>query len=94
MAKVLAIFLAFTIVPILASAEYRAYKLNITKHGTSREILTNFDHHQYPGVYPLDADETIEYVDSWMCWGRQGVDVPPCPDPKSGSDERLPASTP
>ncbi len=85
MAKVLFLFLflILSLTPRVAQAEYRAYRLSITKEGQSREVISNLDQLQYPGYYPLATDESIEYVDSWMCWERQGVDVPPCPDPKS-----------
>jgi len=92
MAKVIIILL----LSIYAHAEYRTYKLSITKDGQSREIVTNFDQNQYPGIFPLEAGETIKYVDSWMCWERGGEGTPPCskpvmPQPTSGSTTRKPA---
>jgi hypothetical protein len=82
-----------------AGAEYRAYRLVISGPSGEREVLTNFDQNQYPGVYPLDAGETIAYKDSWMCWGSQGGGVSPCEQPPkaqptSGPDARVPASAP
>jgi hypothetical protein len=94
MAKVLLIILF----PLFAQGEYRAYILAISKEGNTRQVLTNFDHVQYTGIHPLDEGETIELVDSWMCWGSQGEGVPICQDPKnpqptSGSDDQNNAAT-
>lgn len=96
MAKVLVLFF----IPLFARAEYRAYRLQISNQGQSREVITNFDHLQYPQVYPLESGESVAYLNSWMCWGRMGS-TPPCQDPKtslpeptSGTESREPASQP
>lgn len=93
MAKVLLILFTTALWPALAQAEYRAYILAISKQGTTRQVLTNFDPGQYVGIHPLDEGETIELADSWMCWGSQGEGTPICPDPKnpqptSGSEDQ------
>lgn len=74
-------FTAFLVHP--AVAEYRAYELlisNVDKE-TQRRVITTLDPWQYPGYYPLNPGEVVEYVDSWMCWGSTHGFKPICPRP-------------
>ena len=79
MAKVLFIILFSH----FARAEYRAYVLAISREGNTRQVITNFDPTQYIGIYSLNEGETVELVDSWMCWGSQGEGIPICSNPKN-----------
>jgi len=75
--------LIFTLVlPTLSWAEYRAYDLKIIGPVGERKVRATLDHRQYPDYYPLGATERIEYLDSWMCYGRQDRFEPPCPNPR------------
>ena len=58
--------------PGLSISEYRAYRLEVEnlETGETREVVSTLDHIQYPQYYPLNPNETINYVESWMCWGR------------------------
>ena len=73
----------------LTKAEYRAFLLEISNSetGQSKRVTTTFDHIQYPSYYPLSSRESIQYVDSWMCWENTNKMRPICPQP-----EREPAS--
>lgn len=63
-------------------AEYRVYKLQVSKEGNPvREVISTLDHIQYPDYYPLSAGESLTYVDSWMCWGRTEAFESPCAPP-------------
>ena len=63
-----------------AEAKYRAYKLAIINEeaGTEKAILSTLDHIQYVDYYHLNPGETIQYLDSWMCWGNTGGHKPIC----------------
>lgn len=71
--------------PTLAWGEYRTYELLITNStsGNTRTVVSTLDHIQYPYYYPLNQGETIQYVDSWMCWGNTEKFKPLCPKPES-----------
>lgn len=44
-------------------------------------FLSNLDPEQYIGYYPLEKDEKIKYISTWMCRGRtNGKDY--CQDPR------------
>ncbi len=44
-------------------------------------FLSNMDPQQYVGYYPLEKDEKIKYIATWMCRGRtNGKDY--CQDPR------------
>lgn len=44
-------------------------------------FLSNLDPEQYVGYYPLEKDEKIKYIATWMCRGRtNGKDY--CQDPR------------
>jgi hypothetical protein len=97
------LFFLFLIFPILAGAEYRAYKLSIGKPDSDqREVVTTLDHIQYPGYYPVNTGEVVKYVDSWMCWGRtEGFDsiceqpaLPPAPEKLPTPSAKLPPGKP
>ena len=66
-------------------AEYRAFSLLIThqEKQTTRAITSTMDHIQYPQYYPLNPGETIELVDSWMCWGNTSHFKKTCANPRA-----------
>lgn len=44
-------------------------------------FLSNLDPEQYVGYYPLEKDEKIKYIATWMCRGRtNGKEY--CQDPR------------
>lgn len=56
-----------------ARAEYRAFLLRIEKLNNPEEfrlVQSNLDPLQYADYYPVQSDERIYYVDTWMCRGR------------------------
>lgn len=61
-----------TLVSLAAQAEYRVFVLKITNSKTqkSQTRYSTMDPLQYKTIYPLSADETIEYVDTWRCKGN------------------------
>ena len=61
-----------TMVSISAQAEYRMFVLKITNNKTqkSQTRYSTMDPLQYKTIYPLSADESIEYVDTWRCKGN------------------------
>ena len=67
----------------LAEAEYRAFELSVrnVQTGTERRVASTLDHIQYPEYFPLSLGESVEYVRSWMCWGRTDNFQPICPPP-------------
>ncbi len=70
----------------LAQGEYRAFRLKITNaSGQSREVVSRFDHFQYPTYFPIQASESIETVNHWLCQGPTKAFARPC-------EERAPAS--
>lgn len=66
MIKVLVVFFS------LCSAEYRVFELKLTNTKTKevRYEVSTLDQYQYQGYLYLHRDETIELVDTWMCWKR------------------------
>ncbi len=55
-----------------AKAEYRVFKLQFENSKThlTRQILATLDPVQYQTIFPLTADETVTYVQTWRCKGR------------------------
>ncbi len=67
-----------------ARAEYRVFLLKITKSAPQKTSLTgqtpanpnfrlvksNLDPSQYGEYYPLAKDESIQYIQTWICPGR------------------------
>lgn len=79
-----------------ASAEYRAFLLRIEKMdrpGEVRELISTLDPLQYPGYFPLQENERVSYVRTWMCKGRTNL-RPICPDPESEKTEASEEETP
>lgn len=72
----------------MAKAEYRAYRLKInnTTTGQERIVLSTLDHIQYPGYHPVNANETVQYVESWMCRGNTSGYKPICAQPSTRTD--------
>ena len=65
---------------MLAFAEYRVFQLQIenTESGKSRQVQSTMDHLQYPQYHPLEKNEVISYIESWMCWENTNNFRPAC----------------
>ncbi|MEK2688103.1 hypothetical protein [Bdellovibrio sp. GT3] len=86
----------FSLIPMLAQAEYRVFVLKISTSAKPSEgqdasentepafrlVESTLDPEQYRAFYPVAADETITYIDTWRCYGRTGGMKPLCPNPK------------
>jgi hypothetical protein len=103
MGKILAI--PFIIFSLTANAEYRVFTLLVSnlKNQEARQIETTLDPEQYATIYPLNKDEYISYVDTWMCKGRTDKLRAHCDKPvnltqkqpdKNPAPDRSPASIP
>jgi hypothetical protein len=81
--KRVALFIVVLLLSVNGHAEYRAFELLIenTEKNTSRTVISNMDQLQYPSYYPLQKNETIQYVDSWMCQGNMSNGSPTCRKP-------------
>ncbi len=91
--RVIALFVLLLMPSV--NAEQRAYRLNVMKGETKvREVISTLDHIQYPGYYPLNAGESIEYGESWMCWGRSEPFEPACSQPLAESSPTNDQNTP
>ncbi len=81
----MSLFIFFILLKFNSHAEYRAFELAITNPTTnqSRVVLSNLDHLQYPMYYPLQKDERIQIVSTWMCRDRtdnfQAICAKPAP---------------
>ena len=66
------------------SAEYRAFWLKIDNPKTKsfRTEVSSLDPGQYVRYHPLRAEETIVYLDTWMCKDRTGPLEPECKSPR------------
>lgn len=71
------------VVPLLARAELRAFRLKITNTatGTERYVVTRFDHVQYPMYNFVARTETLEIAQTWMCYNRNDYVGVLCPNP-------------
>ena len=89
--------------PLLAHAEYRAFLLEIVDPDDQviRTVSTTLDHFQYPVYHPLNSNERIRMVKSWMCWERSDHYSPLCEPPEqlplprlapTDDEARIPAS--
>ncbi len=59
------------------------------KSSVKTRFPSNLDPQQYVGYYPLKPNQSLDYVDTWMCPGRTDYNKPYCPAPS-----RAPAATP
>jgi len=86
-AMALALTIAITLITLGAHAEYRAFELAIenTEKGTTRTVITTFDQLQYPKYHPVDKNEVVRYVDSWMCFENMSHFKPTCQKPETKS---------
>ena len=78
------IALLVTLVGLKASAEYRAFRLRISKRNDSqvfRLVTSSLDPLQYPRYFTINQDEMVTYDDTWMCKGFTGDGTPYCPSP-------------
>jgi hypothetical protein len=73
--------LLFVAILNFGHAEYRVYQLKISNGTGAREVLSTLDDLQYPEYYPLRSGESINYLDSWMCYRRSDYFASYCPKP-------------
>lgn len=64
--------LVFLLFSFQVMAEYRVFTLHIINHQSQnvRIVESTLDPVQYRGVYPLEAHESITYVETRKCLGR------------------------
>lgn len=97
------LILFFVAIALSASAEYRVFELIISKKTKDgklqpvRSVTHSLDPIQYPEYYPLNPDEIISYVNTWMCRGNTSQFKPYCPNPKKSTqpltaNQRSPAA--
>jgi len=81
----LGLFILVGIFSSNAFAEYRVFTLKITNTKTRdfRLVDSSLDPLQYPYYNTVAADEIVQYVATWRCYGRTGPDIPVCPNPKA-----------
>ena len=82
--RVFAISLFILLSALEANAEYRVFLLRIGTYGSPppyRAVKSNLSPRQYTGYYPLNPGEVIDYVDTWMCYGRKKDQY--CPSPRN-----------
>lgn len=79
-----------------AKAELRAFRLKIkdAANGTEREVITRFDHEQYPMYNYLRRTEVVTIAQTWMCYDRSDYKGQLCPPPAESpaTQDRSPAS--
>lgn len=71
--------------PLMVQAEYRVFSLRIGKYGSPppyRNIQSTLAPRQYTEYYSLNPGEVIDYVDTWMCYGRGDYKKPLCQGPR------------
>jgi hypothetical protein len=94
----LGVFILVSCMISTAFAEYRMFTLKITNSKTHdfRLVDSSLDPLQYPYYNPVGADEIVQYVATWRCYGRTGPDIPVCPNPKADvtASQEAPASAP
>ncbi|PIT99008.1 MAG: hypothetical protein COT74_12245 [Bdellovibrionales bacterium CG10_big_fil_rev_8_21_14_0_10_45_34] len=59
-----------------------AQKPSAAPKQSKRLITTSLDPMQYSQYYPLQSDETLRMVDTWMCRGATNLQAP-CPSPRT-----------
>ena len=69
---------------LFSFAEYRVFKLEFTntKTNQTRQIQSTLDPEQFKSIYPLKADETVTYVQTWRCKGNTSQYQPHCQSPE------------
>lgn len=87
--------LACTVWTRPAQAEYRLFQLAIVnlQSGQTRTVVSILDNIQYRTYYPLTRSEQVQILDTWMCWGRQGEGVRPCPNPRAANTGTPPSAS-
>lgn len=87
-------FLACLNFSLVVQAEYRVFELTLRKGENQRVIASTLDPLQYPGYYPLQNGETIEYQQTWMCRGRTDNHLALCPNPQKAQIPEPPSAAP
>ncbi len=85
--------------PLLSHAEYRVFILQVSKPNPikgqpplTRTVESNLDPFQYRDYYPVQSDESIEYIDTWMCYGRTDNFQDFCPKPAPPQKAQIPSA--
>jgi hypothetical protein len=93
------LFFAFVFYAVAAGAEYRVFLLKISKTPKApqapaefRVVESTLDPDQYRGYFPVAADETVTYTDTWRCFGRTDH-RPLCPNPRQPASTQGPDSS-
>ena len=73
--------------------EYRAFLLEIKSPDTEtpRLVRSSLDHLQYHYYYPVRANESVRYIETWRCPGRTSGLAPVCKSPKEIAAEKTEA---
>lgn len=76
-------------------AEYRAFLLQITdsRSGSERLVISTLDELQYRDYYHLHPAESLQRLDTWMCWARSDHGQPICPNPRTLAPESTATAT-
>lgn len=95
------LFLSFSFVTTMVHAEYRVFILKISKPSLvpgqpplERIVQSSLDPEQYRGYYPVEADERVEYIDTWRCPGRTDNFQDYCQKPARTPTGDAPTSSP
>lgn len=69
--------------PLAAQAEFRAFRLKITDTAgnTERQVVTRFDHVQYPMYHFTKKTEVAVIDQTWMCFDRNDYNGTLCAAP-------------
>lgn len=87
---------SIVLVSLSAKAELRAFRLKIqdAANGTEREVITRFDHEQYPMYHYMRKTEVATIAQTWMCYERSDHKGQLCSPPAESleAQDRSPAS--
>lgn len=74
---------------LISWAEYRAFEHAIVNTETkeTRTIASQLDPDQYPGYFPVKANEYVVMKSTWMCYGDTSYSEKICPNPRLENKE-------
>jgi hypothetical protein len=79
----------------IVRAEYRVFVLKITKPNPEKDqpplertVQSNLDPVQYRDLYYVEAEEQVQYIDTWRCPGRTGDFQDYCPKPPGPASQK------
>ncbi|MBX7231619.1 MAG: hypothetical protein K1X29_05990 [Bdellovibrionales bacterium] len=81
------LFLSLNFILLISqgNCEYRAFELRIlnsTLGNSEKTVVSTLDPLQYPGYFPLEANEKVHYVTSWRCRGNTSQFKKICDKPR------------